>query len=138
MDDQYKRLLKAAKTLKGWRAPSEIAIELSTRNYSVSDQTINNWSRRGISTEGILRVSEIIGCRPLWLELGTGEMRDNNPQTATLSSPELQHLISRVIELESSGASSPQLIHALEAILDLAAPTTSPSSYQGLDNLEAE
>jgi SOS-response transcriptional repressor LexA len=76
MGVDYERLLKAAKELKGWQAAAEISSGLSKGGYEVSAQTLTNWSSRGVSKEGRLNASRIIGCRPLWIETGDGEMVD--------------------------------------------------------------
>jgi len=74
----YDRLLQAAKTLKGWMTPAEIVVGLTKGGYSVSAQTLTNWSSRGVSKEGRLNASRIIGCRPLWVESGVGQMSDDS------------------------------------------------------------
>lgn len=72
----FERLLLAAKELKGWGTSTQIAMELTKAGYTVSDQIMTNWKRRGVSKEGKLRASAIIGCRPQWLDQGLGDMRD--------------------------------------------------------------
>lgn len=73
----YERLLHAAKELRGWRTAAEVAAGLAKAGYDVSAQTLTNWSVRGVSKEGRLNASRIIGCRPLWVESGDGEMVDS-------------------------------------------------------------
>jgi SOS-response transcriptional repressor LexA len=64
------RLFEAAKILKKTEGkPSEIA-----RLLNVSDQTVTNWARRGVSREGMLTAQRVIGCSATWLESGTGAM----------------------------------------------------------------
>jgi SOS-response transcriptional repressor LexA len=76
MGMDYDRLAKAAKDMKGWRNAAEIASGLTKNGYEVSPQTLTNWATRGVSKEGRLNASRIIGCRPLWIELGEGRMID--------------------------------------------------------------
>jgi SOS-response transcriptional repressor LexA len=73
----YDRLVKAAKDLKGWRNATEIAAGLTKEGYEVSSQTLTNWANRGVSKEGRLNASRIIGCRPHWVESGNGTMADS-------------------------------------------------------------
>jgi SOS-response transcriptional repressor LexA len=82
MGMDYDRLVKAAKDLKGWRNATEIAAGLTKEGYEVSSQTLTNWANRGVSKEGRLNASRIIGCRPLWVESGEGVMVDT---------PNIQH-----------------------------------------------
>lgn len=77
MGMDYERLLLAAKDMKGWRSPAEISDGLTKNGYEVSPQTLTNWSSRGVSKEGRLNASRIIGCRPHWIETGEGKMEDD-------------------------------------------------------------
>lgn len=77
MGMDYKRLLQAANELKHWKTPAEISAGLTKGGYEVSAQTLTNWASRGVSKEGRLSASRIIGCRPHWIETGEGEMQDN-------------------------------------------------------------
>ena len=72
----YDRLLQAAKELKDWNSPSEVCAGLSRLGYEVSDQAMTNWKSRGVSKEGRLKASALIGCRPHWIETGDGAMED--------------------------------------------------------------
>ena len=83
MGMDYERLLLAAKDMKGWRSPAEISDGLTKNGYEVSPQTLTNWSSRGVSKEGRLNASRIIGCRPHWIETGKGEMLDTGERTST-------------------------------------------------------
>lgn len=76
MHETYTRLLHAAKLMRGWATQAEIARGLTRNGYEVADAVLNNWRSRGVSKEGRLRASAIIGCRPLWLENGTGPIFD--------------------------------------------------------------
>jgi len=76
MDETYKRLLLAAKTMRGWGSQAEVARGLTRNGYEIADQVLNNWRARGVSKEGRLKASAIIGCRPLWIETGQGPMSD--------------------------------------------------------------
>lgn len=76
MGMDYDRLLQAAKELRGWTTPADVSAGLSKSGYEVSAQMLTNWQSRGVSKEGRLKASAVIGCRPLWIETGAGEMRD--------------------------------------------------------------
>lgn len=76
MHDTYARLLTAAKALRGWQSQAEVARGLTRNGYEVADPVLNNWKNRGVSKEGRLKASAIIGCRPLWIESGKGPMTD--------------------------------------------------------------
>lgn len=76
MNETYKRLLQAARELKSWGTPSDICVGLTRSGYAVTDQMMTNWKKRGVSKEGRLSASSILGIRPKWLEDGTGPMRD--------------------------------------------------------------
>lgn len=72
----YLRLIKAAKAIRGWVDHANISRELTKNGFEVSIQTLGNWRSRGVSKDGLLRVSEILGVRSAWLETGIGEMAD--------------------------------------------------------------
>lgn len=72
----YLRFIHAADELRGWKSPAEIARNLTTLGYSISDQVITNWRTRGVSKDGMIKAAPLIGFRPHWLETGEGEMRD--------------------------------------------------------------
>jgi SOS-response transcriptional repressor LexA len=76
MDDSYRRLLVAARELRGWHTQAEIARGLTREGYAVAEAVMNNWRSRGVSKEGRLKASLIIGCRPHWVESGEGIMRE--------------------------------------------------------------
>jgi len=65
------RLYLAARELRQTSGPANVA-----KFLNISQQVIKNWEERGMSCEGILRSAEALGCRPLWLAHGTGEMVD--------------------------------------------------------------
>jgi hypothetical protein len=69
MNDQVERLYLAAKELKGVEGVSAIA-----RLLDALPQTINNWSDRPISDNGLVKAQEHIGCDAVWLRDGTGDM----------------------------------------------------------------
>lgn len=82
MKDDYKRLLRAARDLRGWMTAAEVSSELAKAGYAVSEQTMTNWKSRGVSKEGRLNASRIIGCRPHWVESGSGNMADTETISA--------------------------------------------------------
>jgi hypothetical protein len=135
--DDYRRLLAAARDLKGWDGASAIATHLSLAGYKVSEQTMTNWKSRGLSFEAYLRTSQIIGCRPNWLETGGGPMKDA-PDTSTVAvSHAAQRLIDRLIALDAAGNWTPALQRALDALLDLAAPRDAARGPEALSGLIA-
>jgi hypothetical protein len=71
---RYRRLLIAAYELKGMVKASEVA-----RLLIESDQTMYNWSTRGVPDKELLRLSRAIGCNPFWLETGEGDMEISIP-----------------------------------------------------------
>ena len=77
MKDDYKRLMKAAKEMKGLNTATEVADALTSAGYEVSPQTMTNWASRGVSKEGRLNAARVIGCRPHWIEFGDGQMIDS-------------------------------------------------------------
>lgn len=77
MKDDYRRLMKAAKEMKGLETPTEVADALTAGGYEVSPQTLTNWATRGVSKEGRMNAARVIGCRPLWIEYGDGPMIDS-------------------------------------------------------------
>lgn len=120
MKDDYRRLLQAASELRNWITPSEIAAQLTKHGYAVSDQSMTNWKSRGLSKEGILRASSILGCRPLWLETGQGAMTDeramsqhsntfvaDDSSAADTSGNQAQHLATSSSQRQGSGVFKP-------------------------------
>lgn len=85
MHDSYKRLLSAAKELRGWANQAEVARGLTKEGYEVADAVLNNWRIRGVSKEGRLKASLIIGCRPHWVESGEGVMKEMGGLAGMLS-----------------------------------------------------
>lgn len=77
MASSYDRLLSAAKKLKGWLTPSEVATGLTRAGYEVTPQKLTNWKSRGMSMEGMVKSAPIIGCRSDWLQTGDGPMQDS-------------------------------------------------------------
>lgn len=80
MHDTYRRLLQAARELRGWKDAAEVARELTKAGYNASDQTMTNWKSRGISAKGCLFAATHIGCRHEWLLNSTGPMTDPMPR----------------------------------------------------------
>lgn len=66
------RLYEAVRTLRGLSetpTPTDIAKALNQ-----SQQTINNWERRGMSRPGMIEAQKLIGCSATWLQTGKGSM----------------------------------------------------------------
>lgn len=83
MKNDYKRLMQAASEMKGWHSPVDVSAGLTHGGYEVSAQTLTNWKARGVSKEGCMNASRIIGCRPHWVETGEGPMGDYKAITGT-------------------------------------------------------
>jgi SOS-response transcriptional repressor LexA len=63
------RLFQAAKLIGKAEKPAEVA-----RLLGVTEQVITNWTRRGVSRDGLLLTQEKIGCSATWLKTGQGAM----------------------------------------------------------------
>jgi phage repressor protein C with HTH and peptisase S24 domain len=74
------RLLAAAKAIKQADGPSDVA-----RLLNVSPQTVTNWTRRGVSKEGMLLAQRLIGVNATWIESGEGQMIDLSAQHTSAS-----------------------------------------------------
>ena len=79
MNDSYIRMLEAARELRAWNTPAEVARGLSAGGFTVSDQVMTNWKSRGISAEGVLESSRIIGCRCEFIRAGNLPIADCKP-----------------------------------------------------------
>lgn len=69
MHETMVRLYEAAKAIRGLGTQSEIANLLN-----VASQNVNNWEKRGMSSEVMLSAQEILGCNAVWLRSGHGPM----------------------------------------------------------------
>lgn len=87
MNDGYVRLLEAARELRGWETPAEVARGLTAAGYPTSDQIMTNWKSRGISATGILEVCRIIGCRCEYIRSGQMPLKDSVTAVTTELSP---------------------------------------------------
>ncbi|WP_340519994.1 LexA family transcriptional regulator [Cupriavidus necator] len=76
MHESMVRLYEAAKTLKGLSTPTDVA-----RALNQSQQTINNWERRGISQGGMVKAQAAIGCSATWLLTGVPPMEAVKPKS---------------------------------------------------------
>lgn len=63
------RLYEAARTLKKLETPTDVA-----RALNQSQQTINNWERRGMSRIGMIEAQKLLGCSATWLQTGEAPM----------------------------------------------------------------
>lgn len=70
MNAGYARLLEAARELRAWETPAEVARGLTAGGFPMSDQILTNWKSRGISAAGILEACKIIGCRCEYIRTG--------------------------------------------------------------------
>ena len=77
MQDDYTRLLEAARRLRAWDTPAEVARGLTAGGFEVSDQIMTNWKTRGLSAKGVLEASRIIGCRPNFIRFGSLPIQDS-------------------------------------------------------------
>lgn len=73
MTDDYMRMLAAARAL---HPNSDLATKPASlaRYLNVSQQTLKHWETRGISGRQVVRVAQLLGCRPEWLTDGRGAM----------------------------------------------------------------
>ena len=88
MHETMARLYQAVKELKGLEgrgAQSEIA-----RLLDASPQQIKNWEGRGISNQGMIDISKMLGLSAHWLKIGQGRMQVNTLQA------EVEHLAGSV------------------------------------------
>jgi phage repressor protein C with HTH and peptisase S24 domain len=69
MENSMKRLYDAALHSQGISTPTELA-----RAMGVSPQVITNWESRGVSQSGLVKAQKVLGCSPVWLASGAGEM----------------------------------------------------------------
>ncbi len=69
MHDTMTRLYKAALELRQLTTPTDVAREMRQ-----SQQTINNWERRGMSKQGMLLAQAEFGVSASWLDTGRGPM----------------------------------------------------------------
>ncbi len=66
------RLYQAAKVLRAKEKKADVA-----RLLGISDQLLNSWERRGISSRQIVDVAATAGCGLIWLRDGEGGMTDD-------------------------------------------------------------
>ena len=88
MHETMARLYQAVKELKGIEGrgvQSEIA-----RLLDASPQQIKNWEGRGISNQGMIDISKMLGLSVHWLKTGQGRMQVNTLQA------EVEHLAGSV------------------------------------------
>jgi len=74
MDDDhptYTRLMLASAVLKKIATPSAVGELLGVDNPS---QMLENWRSRGVPLARMNQISRSVGCNPLWLEDGVGDM----------------------------------------------------------------
>lgn len=99
MHETMVRLYEAAKKLKGLETPTEVA-----RALNQSQQTVNNWERRGISKDGMLRAQASLGCSATWLQTGVPPMQAVNPKSGAY---QIETKLSGKSEADTYNPSSP-------------------------------
>lgn len=88
------RLYEAARSLKNLETPTDIA-----RALNQSQQTVNNWERRGMSRVGMIEAQKLLGCSATWLQTGKGSMiYDASIRTANDSVDGLSERMAQVLE----------------------------------------
>ncbi|KAI3591628.1 hypothetical protein D9X30_3453 [Cupriavidus sp. U2] len=88
------RLYEAARTLKNLETPTDVA-----RALNQSQQTVNNWERRGMSRPGMIEAQKHIGCSATWLQTGKGSMTyDESIRTANDSADGLSERINLLLQ----------------------------------------
>lgn len=78
MTSDYARLLEAARLIKGWDTPADIARNLTLAGFRVTEQMMTNWKSRGLSKAACLTAPGIIGCSAAWLQRREGPMQVSN------------------------------------------------------------
>ncbi|MFC4431438.1 LexA family transcriptional regulator [Cupriavidus respiraculi] len=96
MHETMVRLYEAARKLKDLETPTDVA-----RALNQSQQTINNWERRGMSRAGMIEAQKLIGCSATWLQTG------QPPMTTDVGSA-----------AEAAPSGGPGLSERIELILD--------------------
>lgn len=89
------RLYEAMRTLRKLDetpTPTDVAKALNQ-----SQQTINNWERRGMSRPGMIEAQKIIGCSATWLQTGKGSMAYEPPPQAASEDNGLSERIKSVL-----------------------------------------
>lgn len=81
MKPDYARLIGAALELRNWKTPTDISTGLNRAGLQISPQTLSNWQTRGVSKPQITAISRALGCRPIWLEYGEGNMTEVLPSS---------------------------------------------------------
>ncbi len=102
------RLYEVAKEKAGITTPSELA-----RVLNVSQQSVNNWEKRGISRQGLLLAQEHFGVSALWIERGIGERdqviaanENESPPPGYLATDELTELLTLFGGCDEAGRAS--------------------------------
>lgn len=77
---QMQRLYEAARVLKNAATKADVA-----RIVNQSQQTLNAWENRGMSSNGLIEAAIAVGVNHLWLRDGAGEMQNGTaPASGTL------------------------------------------------------
>ncbi|MGC4366530.1 LexA family transcriptional regulator [Hydrogenophaga sp. R2] len=71
MHDSYTRMLEAARLAT--KTPDIGSGELG-RLLGESQQTVNNWKQRGVSSQGVVKLAEKLGISPAFITAGVGTM----------------------------------------------------------------
>lgn len=94
MHETMVRLYEAARSLKNLATPTDVA-----RALNQSQQTVNNWERRGMSRVGMIEAQKQIGCSATWLQTGKGSMTyDASIKTGSDTATGLSERIAQVLE----------------------------------------
>jgi phage repressor protein C with HTH and peptisase S24 domain len=117
MHETMVRLYEAAKALKGLDSPTDVAKALNQ-----SQQTVNNWERRGMSQGGMLKAQTAIGCSATWLLTGQPPMTVSTAERGSSVKPVFQNRqsVTRNDQNSSTGAYNLDLGSAEQ---DLPSPT---------------
>jgi phage repressor protein C with HTH and peptisase S24 domain len=108
MHETMVRLYEAARTLKDLETPTDVA-----RALNQSQQTINNWERRGMSRAGMIEAQKLIGCSATWLQTGQPPMTTDPEAAAEVSAPKDTGLSERIqLILEETKAEATALAKA--------------------------
>ncbi|MGO4151390.1 LexA family transcriptional regulator [Cupriavidus sp. YAF13] len=104
MHETMVRLYEAAKALKGLDSPTDVAKALNQ-----SQQTVNNWERRGMSQGGMLKAQAAIGCSATWLLTGQLPMAASAAELGSPVNPKsgADQIEARLNEKSETGAYNP-------------------------------
>ena len=129
MHIQMERLYQAARELRNVTTQAELS-----RALNQSQQTVNNWERRGISKAGMIAAQAEIGCSATWLATGEGSMVPS-ALAARSSAVEALRLVPGAKPVHETGLDDPRMTQIMKVRLKVQAGVTGfqtePDHYEG-------